>query len=119
LLELDEGTHANRNAPDPDVEVDSAHLRVVATAHTELEEAVASILGEAGAPLHVSDIRTRLISAGVRIPGKGDDANIIVRLRKAPDQFTRTARGTYALASWGLPSLDQNASRRRKTRSGR
>jgi hypothetical protein len=119
LLELDKGAPANGNAADRDPEVDSTHHRIGTTANSELEEAVADILGEAGGPLHVSDIRTRLIDAGVRIPGKGDDANIIVRLRKAPDQFTRTARGTYALASWGLRSLDEDASRRRKARSSR
>jgi hypothetical protein len=72
----------------------------------DLEDAVASILERSGKPMHIGDLRLRLISDDVRIPGRGEDANIIVRLRAAPERFTRTARGTYALASWGLPSLD-------------
>jgi hypothetical protein len=79
-----------------------------------LEESVAEILTNADRPLHISDIRAQLVSNGVRIPGRGDDANIIVRLRKDPERFTRTARGTYALASWGLPSLGTTNRDRRK-----
>jgi hypothetical protein len=92
--------------------------RAVPTSH-DLEDAVAAILEEAKKPLHVSDIRLRLISEGVRIPGRGDDANVIVRLRKAPERFTRTARGTYALASWRLPSLDNAVARRKRSRARR
>jgi hypothetical protein len=80
---------------------------------TDLEAAVETILTEAGTPLHISTIRERLIERGVAIPGRGDDANIIVRIRKPGTQFTRTARGTYALASWGLPSVDKARGRRR------
>ena len=83
----------------------------------DLEGAVEAILEEAGSPLHVSDIRLRLIENGVQIPGRGDDANVIVRIRKAPERFTRTARGTYALASWGLPSLDTRVAKRKRSRS--
>jgi hypothetical protein len=72
----------------------------------ELEDAVAKVLADSGEPLHIAEIRNRLIASGVSIPGRGDDANIIVRIRKFDDRFTRTARGTYALASWGLPSVD-------------
>jgi hypothetical protein len=84
-----------------------------------LEDAVVSILRASGQPLHVSDIRARLIADGIRIPGRGDDANIIVRLRKIPEQFTRTARGTYALADWGLPSLDSSIGKRKRSQSRR
>jgi hypothetical protein len=83
----------------------------------DLEDAVAAILDEAGSPLHISAIRRRLIDNGVRIPGRGDDANVIVRLRKDPDRFTRTARGTYALTAWGLPSLDTLIAKRNRRRT--
>jgi hypothetical protein len=81
-------------------------LPIVASNGMELEDAVALILEESGIPLHIGMIRERLIQNGVPIPGRGDDANIIVRLRKFEGRFTRTARGTYGLASWGLPSID-------------
>jgi hypothetical protein len=79
----------------------------------ELEAAVEEILRERGNPLHISDIREALLVRGVPIPGRGDDANIIVRLRRLDQRFTRTARGTYALAEWGLEPLSTSRKRRR------
>lgn len=78
----------------------------------DLEDAVEQILTESGEPMHISLIRDQLTARGVAIPGRGDDANIIVRIRKTEGRFTRTARGTYALASWGLPSVDSSKRRR-------
>lgn len=80
-----------------------------------LEDEVESILAEAGSPLHISTIRERLIGDGVPIPGRGDDANIIVRLTKDEERFNRTARGTYALTAWGLPTVQSLKRGRRKT----
>lgn len=76
-----------------------------------LEDAVEEILRTAGAPLHISEIREALVTQGVPIPGRGDDANIIIRLSRVEDRFTRTARGTYGLAEWGIPAVK---SKRRK-----
>lgn len=85
------------------------------TVTADLELAVEEILRAAGQPMHIADIRANLIDQGVPIPGRGDDANIIVRLRRLDDRFTRTARGTYALAEWGLPALPNKKSQRRRT----
>jgi hypothetical protein len=71
----------------------------------DLEDAVEEMLRAAGEPLHISTIRETLVTRGVPIPGRGDDANIIVRLSRVEDRFTRTARGTYGLAEWGVPAL--------------
>ena len=79
-----------------------------------IEIEVEAILEAAGSPMHISKIRNQLIERGVRIPGRGDDANIIVRLRKGDGRFIRTARGTYALPKWNLPSIDA----RRSNKSG-
>lgn len=87
--------------------------RAVATA--DLERAVEEILRAAGGPLHISKIRAALIEQQVPIPGRGDDANIIVRLRRFEDRFTRTARGTYGLSEWGIPALASKARKRRRT----
>lgn len=79
----------------------------------DLEAAVEEILRAAGAPLHISAIRDALIARGVPIPGRGDEANIIVRLRRIDDRFTRTARGTYGLVEWGIPAFARKTRRRR------
>jgi hypothetical protein len=85
-----------------------------ARATTDLEQAVEEILREAGAPMHISEIRARLIEQHVPIPGRGDDANVIVRLRRLENRFTRTARGTYGLAEWGIPALAGKTRSRRR-----
>jgi hypothetical protein len=79
-----------------------------------LEDAVEEILRAAGTPLHIANIRETLTAKGVPIPGRGDDANIIVRLRRFEDRFTRTARGTYGLAEWGIPELKSKARKKRR-----
>ena len=106
LLELDgavgtSGGDARRAKARPDGTKAAATPNTTAKG-AQLERAVAEILREAGTPLHISDIRTALIDRHVPIPGRGDEANIIVRLRRLDSEFTRTARGTYALAEWGL-----------------
>ena len=79
---------------------------------------IARILERAGSPMHVRDIRGSLVEEGVPLPGRGDEANVIVRMRRAPERFTRTGRGTYALAAWGLPEAKSGKRKkpRRKTR---
>ncbi len=79
-----------------------------------LEDVVVDILEKSGEPMHISVIREALIDGNFPIPGRGDDANIIVRLRQDQDRFTRTARGTYALAKWGLPELKSKQRRSAK-----
>jgi hypothetical protein len=116
LLELD----GSAGAADGNVtraNAGASETKVAATPPTtakgvDLEGAVSEILREAGTPLHISDIRAALIDRHVPIPGKGDEANIIVRLRRLDRQFTRTARGTYALAEWGLQSHAPTRKRR-------
>ncbi len=67
---------------------------------SNLEDEVELILADANSPLHISRIRELLIERGVPIPGRGDDANIIIRLTKDNERFNSTARGTYALTAW-------------------
>lgn len=83
----------------------------------EIERAVEEVLREEEAPLHIANIRTKLIERGVDIPGRGDEANVIVRLRRDPKRFTRVARGTYALPEWGLPSIDRPKKRTTKAKA--
>lgn len=80
----------------------------------ELEDAVEELLRSAGQPLHISVIRNELIAKRIPIPGRGDEANIIVRLRKMTERFTRTARGTYGLPEWGIPEMPSKVRKTRK-----
>ena len=82
----------------------------------QLETEVERILEVAARPMHIGEIRSELIQKGFPIPGRGDDANIIVRLRKDSTRFVRTARGTYGLPKWGLPSIDRPKSSKAKGR---
>lgn len=74
--------------------------------YVPLANAVAEILSRNGEPMRISEIRRELLAEGVPIPGQGKDANIIIYLRQSSD-FCRTALGTYALVSWGLPTIDK------------
>ncbi len=85
----------------------------------DLEATAEDILRSAGSPLHISAIREALIARGVALPGRGDEANIIVRLSRHRDRFTRTARGTYGLAEWGTPALARRRTRRRRRAAAR
>ncbi len=64
-----------------------------------LEDAVVQLLGEKNEAVHIGEIHSELIKRGVRIPGKGVDANIISRIMKEP-RIEREAgrRGYYRLA---------------------
>jgi hypothetical protein len=82
----------------------------------QIEDHIEAILGSKGKPMHIRDIYAALIEMGVPLPGKGHEANIILRLRRDSDRFIRTARGTYALVAWDLP-LDSPAKRKRRIRT--
>jgi hypothetical protein len=69
-----------------------------------IEDRIEEILRSTGSPMHIRDIRNALIQKGVPLPGKGDEANIILRLRRDNARFIRTERGTYALVEWNLPA---------------
>ena len=81
-----------------------------------LEDGVERVLEAVGVPTHISRIRAQLINDGIPIPGRGEDANVIVRI-SADERFCRTSRGTYALTSWGIPAM-MPPKRRRKTKQG-
>lgn len=87
----------------------------------DIEDHIEEILRSSGKPMHIHGIRASLIQMGVPLPGRGDEANIILRLRRASDRFIRTERGTYALKSWDLPEyspkiIKRKVSKRRRTR---
>jgi hypothetical protein len=83
-----------------------------------IEDRIEEILRSSGKPMHIQDIRASLIQMGVPLPGRGDEANIILRLRRATDRFVRTERGTYALITWNIPEYSP-APRKKKIRKRR
>lgn len=116
LLDLEVGQNSGGSQVlKDDVQPHVSNERSDRLAGSDIGDAVASVLKAAGEPRHISIIRQALIDRGVAIPGKGDAANIIVRI--SPDQrFVRTARGTYSLAEWGLPTLASIRKRARRNR---
>jgi hypothetical protein len=84
----------------------------------DVEDRIEQILLQMGHPMHIREIRASLIEQGVPLPGRGDEANIILRLRRARDRFIRTERGTYGLAAWQMteyaPAPKKKTIRKRK-----
>jgi hypothetical protein len=78
-----------------------------------IEDHIEEILRSSGKPMHISELRTSLIQMGVPLPGRGDEANIILRLRRASDRFVRTERGIYALIAWNLPEYSPAPSKKK------
>ncbi len=78
-----------------------------------LLDACERLLRDAGKPLHIKELQAALLEEGIPLPGRGTEANLIVRLRRSNGRFIRTGRGTYGLPEFGLPEV--TPVRRRKT----
>jgi hypothetical protein len=77
---------------------------------------VEEIVREAEGPLHLDDIRARLIRRGVEVPGRGTDANIIAHLGRISG-IVRVGRGTYSFNGTGVVAAPtRRRKRRRKSR---
>lgn len=99
LLELDSpGSPDRATAPAPSVGDRQERRAVAPRKAVSLEDAVVQILGERNDAVHIGEIHSELRKRGVRIPGKGVDANIIARIIKEP-RIEREAgrRGYYRL----------------------
>lgn len=87
-----------------------------------LSDEVEAVLQDSAIPLHISNIREKLLEKGVQIPGKGLDANVIARIGKDP-RFVRVSgkRGFYTLTGIDqpVPKPMAPARRRRRKRSKR
>lgn len=71
---------------------------------------VEAVLAEAGQPLHTNEITKRVLARGVwKSEGKTPAATVHAQLavnvkeRRTASPFQRTAKGVFALRSWGLP----------------
>jgi len=81
---------------------------------TSISELVCNVLDAHGEPMHISMIRGALIAGGHPIPGRGIDANVIAHISRN-ESIVRVGKGTYALASWGLPPKPRPKRRSKKT----
>lgn len=72
-----------------------------------LDDAAEIVLREAGLPLHVRDLGTRIKAAGWRHPRARNPRpdqiyfQLAARLPRHPDRFRRVAPNTFGLAEWG------------------
>jgi hypothetical protein len=80
-------TKSTRNTSDSDVILDACD----------------EIISANERPMHIRDLHAALLERGVVIPGKGTEANLIVRLQRSEGRFMRVGRGTYAPSSFQLP----------------
>jgi hypothetical protein len=86
----------------------------------EVEDRIEEILERAREPMHITAIRNALVEMGVPLPGRGDEANLILRIRRDKARFVRTERGVYGLTGWHVseyaPIRKKRKVRRRKPR---
>jgi hypothetical protein len=68
---------------------------------SRLSQAVVEILRQAGKPLHIQELMTRVRERQLPIPGKGEPANLIAHIR-SKSGIVRPNRGMYGLKEWGI-----------------
>jgi hypothetical protein len=72
-----------------------------------------------GRALHISELHEELLARGVPIPGRGTEANLIVRLQRSDGRFVRVGRGMYAPQKMKIPEAKpvriRRAAERRST----
>lgn len=84
-----------------------------------LTEVVIEILRASGKPVHIQELVAKVRERKMRIPGKGEPANLITHIRTHSD-IVRPVRGMYGLREWGIVDYSANKSRHNtKTRRTR
>lgn len=87
--------------------------------NADVVEATIALLHDEHRPMHISELMAALQEKQVRIPGSGQQANLISYLRR-DGRIVRPSRGIYGLGEWGLkdavtPSRKRKRTGRRKT----
>jgi hypothetical protein len=59
------------------------------------------------------------LSEGVPLPGRGTEANLLVRLHRSNGRFVRTGRGTFAPVSMGASEVKPTRRRRVSARNSK
>jgi hypothetical protein len=83
----------------------------------DLLHACEKIIRDAGRPLHIKELHASLRKGGVPIPGRGTEANLLVRLHRSNGRFVRTGRGTFAPTSMGVDEVKPTQRRRVRNRN--
>jgi hypothetical protein len=90
------------------------------TVSSELDDildASEQIISSNEQPMHIRELHAALVKRGIHIPGKGTEANLIVRLQRSEGRFIRVGRGLYAPRSLQLP--EKSPAKVRRVRQGR
>lgn len=84
----------------------------------DLLDEIEDVIRNKGEPMHISSIHQELISKGVPLPGRGNEANVIARIQRSEGRIIRTDRGVYGLSELGAiekkPVRKKRKSARRK-----
>lgn len=102
LLAVRDGTPEATSAPYEDAKSPHDAPPVPARSSGAHPAAAAAVreLELAGKALHISELMRLLEEKSIRIPGAGNQANLIAHLMRHP-AVVRPSRGMYALAAWG------------------
>jgi hypothetical protein len=84
-----------------------------------LLDACESVVRKAGRPLHIKELHAALLNEGIPIPGRGTEANLLVRLHRSNGRFVRTGRGIFAPASMGVLEIKPTQRRRVSARNAK
>lgn len=113
-----EGLLALRRGDDPSSEP-RASLQLPTkngAVHADVVEETIALLREEHRPMHISELMASLQEKKVRIPGSGQQANLISYLRR-DERIVRPSRGVYGLREWGLKdAIKPKRTRKRGTK---
>jgi hypothetical protein len=85
----------------------------------DLLYACEKVVRNAGRPLHIKELHAALLNEGIPIPGRGTEANLLVRLHRSNGRFVRTGRGTFAPVSMGAQEVRPTQRRRLSGRNAK
>ena len=83
---------------------------------TALLAAVIDILNERGEPTYIGDLMAALQERSVKIPGSGQQANVIAHISR-DERIVRPKRGFYGLSEWGLTDARTAHAKSKRPRS--
>lgn len=82
-----------------------------ATGRAALVPTVADVLREHGKPMPIRLLMAEVVSRGAKIPGRGEQANLISVIMRAPE-IVRLQRGVYGLREWSPNGMAEPSARR-------
>lgn len=85
----------------------------------DLLDSCEKVIRNAGKPLHIRELHAALLNEGIPIPGRGTEANLLVRLHRSNGRFVRTGRGTFAPVSMGAQEVRPTHRRRVNLRNAK